>query len=59
MPSTVHLWQPTEEVIRPEPGLARGVWEAPAWAFWVALAAALVAVGLWFAARKGLLRRRS
>ena len=49
--------QPTEEVVRPEPGLARGQWEAPAWAFWVALAVALVAVGIWVAARRGMLRR--
>jgi hypothetical protein len=26
----------TEIVHRPEPGLRRGKWEAPAWAFWTA-----------------------
>ena len=35
----------TETVTRPDPGLARGKWEAPAWAFWVALAVAIVGVG--------------
>ena len=29
------MLQPTETVTRPDPGLARGKWEAPAWAFWV------------------------
>ncbi len=33
--------QPTETVMRPEPGLARGRWEAPAWGLWVALAVLL------------------
>jgi hypothetical protein len=33
-------------VQRPEPGLARGHWEAPAWAFWtIALAALAACVG--------------
>jgi hypothetical protein len=39
----------TEAVERPEPGLARGRWEAPAWVFYAALAAA-AAFGLaWLA----------
>lgn len=42
---------------RPEPGLARGVWEAPAWAFWVALATILLGAGLYGAARAGFLAR--
>src|SRR5690606_13680247 len=46
----------TETVIRPDPGLARGKWEAPAWAFWVALAVLVVGVGLYVARRMGLLR---
>ena len=40
---------PTESVERPAPGLARGRWEAPRWAF--ALVAALTVVGslVWLA----------
>jgi hypothetical protein len=56
-PPASHSPQPTEEVIRPEPGLARGKWEAPAWAFWVALTVALLLVGIWVAVRRGMLRR--
>ncbi len=43
---------------RPEPGLARGVWEAPRWAFFVAIAAIVVLAALYAARRAGLLRRR-
>jgi hypothetical protein len=46
----------TETVTRPDPGLARGKWEAPVWAFWVALALVLIGVGLYVAKRMGLLR---
>lgn len=46
----------TETVTRPDPGLARGKWEAPAWAFWVALAVVVIGVGLYVARRMGLLR---
>lgn len=46
----------TETVTRPDPGLARGKWEAPAWAFWVALAVVILGVGLYVAKRMGLLR---
>jgi len=46
----------TETVTRPDPGLARGKWEAPAWAFWVALAVVVIGVGLYVAKRMGLLR---
>jgi hypothetical protein len=36
---------PSETVQRPEPGLARGRWEAPVWVFY-AVAVAAVAFGL-------------
>ncbi len=45
-------------VRRPEPGLARGVWEAPRWAFFVAIAAIVVLAAAYAARRAGLLRRR-
>jgi hypothetical protein len=47
-----------EATRRPEPGLARGVWEAPRWAFFVAIAAVVVLAALYAARRAGLLRRR-
>jgi hypothetical protein len=34
-------------VERPEPGLARGRWEAPAWAFWVVIAVTVAAAIAW------------
>jgi hypothetical protein len=41
----------TNQVVeRPEPGLARGRWEAPAWVFF-AIAATTVAAGLVWAIR--------
>ena len=46
----------TETVTRPDPGLARGKWEAPVWAFWVALAVVVLGIGLYVAKRMGLLR---
>jgi len=46
----------TEEVSRPDPGLARGKWEAPSWAFWVALAVVVAGVGLYVAYRMGMFR---
>ena len=49
----------TETVTRPDPGLARGAWEAPAWAFWVALAAVVVVTTLFVLGRRGLLKRRT
>ncbi len=50
---------PVETVTRPEPGtLARGAWEAPAAAFYVAAALVVLAAVLYGAARMGLLRRR-
>jgi hypothetical protein len=47
---------PTETVSRPDPGIARGRWEAPAWAFWVALAVILAAATLYGLRRFGLLQ---
>jgi hypothetical protein len=41
--------QATEEVRRPDPGLARGRWESPAWAFWVVLAFAVAGGLAWLA----------
>lgn len=46
----------TETVVRPEPGLARGAWEAPAWALWVALFAILAASTAYLLRRLGVLR---
>jgi hypothetical protein len=48
---------PTETVSRPDPGLARGVWEAPPWAFWTALAVILVAATAYALVRAGILVR--
>ena len=50
------MFQPTETVTRPDPGLARGKWEAPVWAFWVALAVVLVGTTLYVLRRMGMLR---
>ncbi len=47
----------TEIVHRPDPGLARGKWEAPAWAFWVALGAVALVSALYVAWRAGALSR--
>jgi hypothetical protein len=42
----------SETVERPEPGLARGHWEAPAWFFYAVLAATVLGSIAWaFAAR--------
>ena len=49
----------TETVTRPDPGLARGKWEAPVWAFWVALGVLVVGIGLYVARRAGLIRFRT
>ncbi|HSO39553.1 MAG TPA: hypothetical protein VLT33_43805 [Labilithrix sp.] len=48
----------TETVTRPDPGLARGKWEAPPWAFWVALAVIAAVTALYVVGRMGLLKRR-
>jgi hypothetical protein len=50
------MLQPTETVTRPDPGLARGTWEAPAWAFWLALALLVVGTTLYVLRRLGMLR---
>lgn len=47
----------TEIVHRPDPGLARGKWEAPAWAFWVALGVVAVLSALYVAWRSGVFSR--
>jgi hypothetical protein len=48
----------SETVERPDPGLARGRWEAPAWSFTVVAIAALLGGLAWLAfvlrARKGV-----
>ena len=49
---------PTAQVIRPPEGLARGLWEAPAGAFYGAAGALFVMCGLYAARRAGLLPRR-
>ncbi len=48
----------TETVTRPDPGLARGKWEAPAWAFWAALVVAAAVTALFVLGRMGMLKRR-
>ncbi len=51
---------PAESVIRPEAGtLARGVWEAPPWAFYGGAGLVVVAALLFAARRAGVLARRS
>ena len=48
--------QPTETVTRPDPGLARGKWEAPPWAFWLMLVVLLAGTALYVLRRMGKLR---
>ena len=50
------MLQPTETVTRPDPGLARGQWEAPAWAFWLALALVMVGTAAYVLRRMGMLQ---
>jgi hypothetical protein len=50
------MLQPTETVTRPDPGLARGKWEAPAWAFWLALALIAIGTTAYVLRRMGMLR---
>jgi hypothetical protein len=47
----------TEIVHRPEPGIARGRWEAPTWAFYVAGAVAVLFALVYLGARIGLFER--
>jgi hypothetical protein len=50
----------SETVERPEPGLARGRWEAPAWFFYAVLALAIAGSAAWaIAARRRRIRLRS
>jgi hypothetical protein len=49
----------TEMVSRPEPGLARGRWEAPAYAFWIALALIVLGSTAYVLWRMGILRLRA
>jgi hypothetical protein len=50
--------RPASEVVhRPDPGLARGLWEAPASGLYLAMAAVLVGAALYLAVRLGLRRR--
>lgn len=46
----------TELVTRPDPGVARGRWEAPVWLFWVMLAVVLLATTAYVLRRMGILR---
>jgi hypothetical protein len=48
----------TETVRRPDPGLGRGVWEAPPVLFWIVGAVAVVAAGGYALVRLGVLKRR-
>lgn len=46
-------------VHRPDPGLARGMWEAPPWLFLVAVLLLAATLGLYVAHRAGKLRWKS
>jgi len=46
----------SQTVSRPEPGLARGKWEGPAWLFWAILGVAVIAATLYALRRLGILR---
>jgi hypothetical protein len=48
----------TEIVQRPDPGLARGRWEAPAWLFWALLGAIVVGATGYLLYRLGYFKRR-
>ena len=48
---------PTATVVRPEPGLARGVLPVPAWVVYAVAGAVVLASALYLARRLGLLRR--
>jgi hypothetical protein len=47
----------TETVHRPDPGIARGKWEAPWWSFWVMLGAVVLFAAIYVLVRSGVLRR--
>ncbi len=46
----------TEIVKRPDPGIARGKWEAPQWIFWAALAVIVIGGAVYLLRRLGMLR---
>jgi hypothetical protein len=43
-------------VTRPDPGIARGKWEAPAWMFWAILAIVIVGAVAYTMRRLGMLQ---
>ncbi|MBL8613569.1 MAG: hypothetical protein JNL38_39890 [Myxococcales bacterium] len=47
----------TEIVHRPDPGLARGRWEAPFWSFWVALGIIAALAAVYVLVRRGVFSR--
>ena len=47
----------TEVTHRPDPGLARGEWEAPSWAFYGLLVVALFLAAVFIAQRLGVFKR--
>ncbi len=49
---------PHETIHRPDPGLGRGLWEAPPWVFGVLALAAVVATILYVLVRMGKIRVR-
>ena len=49
----------TEVVTRPDPGLARGAWEAPVWVFWVFLAIVVLGAAAYVLRRAGILQFRA
>lgn len=48
----------TETVQRPDPGLARGRWEAPAWVFWGALGVIVLGAAAYLVYRMGYVARK-
>ena len=50
---------PTGSIQRPDPGLARGRWEAPSWAFWAVALAAILGGLTWLALAIRTRRNRS
>jgi hypothetical protein len=48
---------PQETVARPDPGFARGKWEAPAWALWGILVLVILGAGAYVAVR--VLKKRA
>ena len=50
---------PNASIQRPDPGLARGRWEAPSWAFWAVAVAAMLGGLAWLALAIRTRRTRS